>query len=272
MRKVMILVVLMFLAIPVSSFAQHRYLGEAGARVLQCARFYSSLERQLFCVRGDELRAGQLERLGMLDGLSSDHLVRSTGGLYGYNGGDGYLYHTDASGRPMGTREKIVTGGAIGATLGAGIGAIFGRGGTGALLGAGTGAIVGAVTGRKASNKAKKEAQIQEVRQQELAQAQIQQAQARAEEVRVASREQKLLRNRLDHTVRVFLRSPDGRIEDLTIDPAETVKINPPRGSQLIIAEAELDNGEWIALDYDSGTLIRLPRNSGWEFSPGSGS
>src|SRR3989338_6569277 len=151
--------------LPTPAQAQHLYLGEAGARVLQCARFYSSLETQLLCVRGDELRAGQLERLGMLDGLSSDHLVRSTGGLYGYNGGDGYLYHTDASGRPMGTREKIVTGGAIGATLGAGIGAIFGRGGTGALLGAGTGAIIGAVTGRKASNQAKEEAQVREVRQ-----------------------------------------------------------------------------------------------------------
>src|SRR3989338_3721996 len=224
--------------LPTPAQAQHLYLGEAGARVLQCARFYSSLEAQLLCARGDELRAGQLDRLGMLDSLSSDRLVRPAGGVVtggaigavgGYDGGDGYLYHTDSSGRRTGTREKIVTGGAIGATLGAGVGAIFGRGGTGALLGAGTGAIVGAVTGRKASNKAKKEAQIQEVRQQELAQAQIQQAQARAEEVRVASREQKLLRNRLDHTVRVFLRSPDGRIEDFTIDPAETVKINPPR-------------------------------------------
>src|SRR3989344_2637325 len=154
--------VLAFLSLAVSAQAQHRYLGEAGARVLQCAKFYSSLEAQLLCARGDELRAGQLDRLGMLDSLSSDRLVRPAGGVVtggaigavgGYDGGDGYLYHTDSSGRRTGTREKIVTGGAIGANLGAGIGAIFGRGGTGALLGAGGGAIVGVVASGKANKK-----------------------------------------------------------------------------------------------------------------------
>src|SRR3989338_9656114 len=74
--------------LPTPAQAQHLYLGEAGARVLQCARFYSSLEAQLLCARGDELRAGQLDRLGMLDDLSSDRLVRTVGGQYGYDGGD----------------------------------------------------------------------------------------------------------------------------------------------------------------------------------------
>lgn len=167
MKKVAFLMILMVglaVSMPTPAEAQHRYLGETGARVLQCARFYSSLEAQLLCARGDELRAGQLERLGMLDGLSSDQLVRPAGGLYGggYDGGDGYFYHTDQSGRPTGTRERIITGGAIGATLGAGVGAIFNRGGTGALLGAGGGAVVGAISGSKASKKAKAEAQAQE--------------------------------------------------------------------------------------------------------------
>ena len=189
MKKIAFLIVLVFLfafaATPVAE-AQHRYLGESGARVLQCARFYSSLDAQLLCVRGDELRAGQVERLGMLDDLSSDQLVRHTGGgaLGGYDGGDGYLYHTDQSGRPTGTRERIITGGAIGATLGAGIGAIVGRGGTGALLGAGTGAIIGAVSAKKANTKAERETEARETQYRAQVQAQAEAQRQAAEEAR----------------------------------------------------------------------------------------
>lgn len=279
-----VLIVLLFWVLLVFSAraeAQHRYLGETGARVLQCARFYSSLEAQLHCVRGDELRAGQLERLGMLDSLSSDRLVRPAsgqygghyGGNFGYDGGDGYFYPTDHYGRPIGTREKIVISGAIGATLGAGVGAIVGRGGTGALLGAGGGAIIGAISSSKASKRAKEEEKVRQQEQEQEVSRQVAQqamaAQARTEQAEAASKEQKLLRNRFDANVRLYFRSDDGQIEELVLDPGQITRITLLRGSELIIAEVETETGGWTRLEYGSGK-IKLPRNSGWEFDPGS--
>lgn len=257
-RVTLVALVLVFLAAP-ASFAQHRYLGAGGARVLQCAKFYSSLDAQLLCARGDELSAGQIERLGLVDRNSR---IGQYGGNSGYDGGDGYFYRTDSSGRSTGTRERIVTGGAIGATLGAGVGAIFNRGGTGALLGAGTGALIGAISGSKANNRAKKEVQIRETNFRAT-------EQARAEAVEIASQEQKLLRNRFDASVRLYFRYDDGNIEEVVLDPGQITKINLPRGSELIIAEVETETGGWIKLEFGSGK-IKLPRNSGWEFDPGS--
>ncbi len=273
MRKIAFLLVLAFvvLAFTVSADAQHRYLGAGGARVLQCANFYSSLDAQLLCVRGDELSAGQIERLGLVDRNSQIGQWYGYGGNYGYNGGDGYFYPTNASGRPTGTRERIVTGGAIGA--GAGY-AIFGNT-RGTVGGAVVGAVIGAISGSKANNRNKKEVQIRETnfRAAEAQKAQTEQslAEAQAVQVETASKEQKLLRNRFDAFVRVISRYPDGRIEETVLNPGETLKINPPRGSQLVLAEVETETGEWIRLEYGSGK-IRLPYNSGWEFDPGSGS
>lgn len=263
---------MILLAAAPAAFAQHRYLGEGGAKIIQCARFYSSLQAQMLCVRGDELSAGQIEKLGLID--RNSRIGRQYGGNYGYDGGgDGYFYRTDSAGRPMGTQERIVTGGVIGATLGAGIGAIVGRGNTGALLGAGTGAIIGAVSDYRANKKTKEEVQIREanLRAVEVQGAQTERslAQARAEQVEAASKEQKLLRNRFDAPVRLYFRTNDGQIEDLVLDPGQITKITLLRGTELIIAEVDTETGGWMRLEYGSGK-IRLPRNSGWEFDPGS--
>lgn len=262
MRKMTVLVVLMFLAVP--SFAQNRYLGESGARIFQCAKFYSSLQAQLLCARGDELSAGQIERLGLVD---HNERIGQYSGYSGYDGGDGYFYRTDNTGRSTGTRERIVTGSAIGA--GAGY-AIFGNT-RGAAGGAVVGAIFGAISGSKANSRAKKEVQIRETQFRAEAQAERSLAQARAEQEEVASKEQKLLRNRFDASVRLYFRSDDGQIEDIVLEPGQITKIMLPRGTELIIAEVETETGGWIRLEYGSGK-IKLPRNSGWEFDPGSGS
>ncbi|MDP3731348.1 MAG: hypothetical protein Q8R34_02535 [bacterium] len=239
MRK-MVLIVLMFLAVPVSSFAQHRYLGEGGAKILQCARFYSSLEAQLLCARGDELSAGQIERLGLVD---RNERIGQYGGNYGYNGGDGYFYPTDSYGRPTGTRERIVTGGAIGALLGAGVGAIFNRGGTGALLGAGAGAVVGVISGSKAGKRAKQEAQVRETQYRA-------ETQARAEvQQQVAEESQQIplvIRNTTGFTARLY--QDDRRVRDLRpgqsfSGPEAEYRAElrvPARGGYVELVEAEL--------------------------------
>ena len=234
--------------------AQHRYLGETGARILQCTRFYSSLEAQLLCARGDELRAGQVERLGMLDDLSSDRLARTAGGRYGYDGGDGYFYHTDQSGRRTGTREKIVTGGAIGAIFGAGIGAIFGRGGTGALLGAGTGAIVGAVSGSKAGKRERQEAEARE----NQTRAQVQtRTEAERSQSEAALRVQLVVRNTTGFVARLY--QNDQFVRDLR--PGQS--FSGPEGEYRAELRVPARGGyiEWVEADLH-------PHERGWDIVP----
>ncbi len=206
-------VAVVFFAVPVPAFAQ-------SARTVQIQKCLNlqSHEAKVWCLQGDGVTAQTVENLAMVERISAvgDRANRRAairnlgGGLYGFDGLDGYFYHTDSSGRPTGTREKIITGGAIGATLGAGVGSLFGRGGTGALLGAGTGAIIGAVAGGKANKKARQETEAREAHL--LAQAQAQaEAERRAEEE--ARQVPLVIRNTTGFVARLY--QNDRRVRDL---------------------------------------------------------
>lgn len=230
------------LALPLQ--AQHRYLGEGGARVLQCARFYSSVQAQLLCVRGDELSAGQIERLDLVD---RNERIGQYGGYSGYDGGDGYFYRTDSAGRSAGTRERIVTGSAIGA--GAGY-AIFGntRGAAGGVV---VGAVIGAISGSKANKRAKQEAEIHETQFRAETQAQ---EQARVAVQRQTAEEARqvplIIRNTTSFTARLY--QNDHQVRDLRpgqsySGPEGEYRAElrvPARGGYVELVEADLQPHE----------------------------
>ena len=252
MRKIAFLIVFVFLAVPVSSFAQHRYLGESGARVLQCGRFYSSLDAQLLCARGDELSAGQIERLGLVDRNSR---IGQYGGGYGFDGGDEYFYPTNSVRRRTGTRERIVTGAGIG--TGAGY-AIFGNG-RGAAGGAAIGAVIGAISGSKAGKRERQEAEARETQFRAQSQAQAQ-SRAEAESVRSETtlRVSLTVRNTTGFIARLY--GNDRFIRDLRPGQSISVTDDEEFRSELRVP-ARGGTVEWVEADL-------RPHERGWDIVP----
>ncbi len=254
MRKVLFSIVFLTVtAFP--SFAQNRHLGATGAKVFQCIKYYRTVQGKLECVEGREVEAQVRDNIDFIDSLSR-------AGRSGYGNEVANIIPGETTqGGGSSTSEKVITGAGIGAGLGY---AVFGNS-RGTAGSAAAGALAGLIAGHKSNKNAEKQAQARE------AELQVQQ-QARAQQIEIASKEQKLLRNRFDARVRLYFRSEDGRIAETQLTPGETRTILLPRESALIIAEVENNNGKWIRLEDNSG-MVRLPRNAGWEFAnPSHGS
>lgn len=242
MRRISMFLIIALALTVVPSFAQHRHLGETGAKIFQCVRYYKTVHGKIECVEGHEVEAQLHENIEFLDDIS-----RSGRHFDGHDVGEIGDVVRSAGGSNSKTRNAV-TGGAIGGLIGGGIGELFGRGGTGALIGAGTGALIGVA--KSGSNK-KVDPDTGET---------------------YFSKEKKFIRNRFAAKVRLYFNSDDGQFAKVvTLSAGKSETISLPSGATLVLAEVE-NGGRWVKLTEGRGITL-LANNSGWEFAnPGSGS
>lgn len=238
MRRISMLLVAVFVlaAVPVPAFAQHRHLGETGAKIFQCVRYYKTVHGKIECVEGREVEAQIQENIRFVDEISGY-------GSYGY--GPTTASILGGTSGSLGTRGKVVAGAGIGA--GAGY-AIFGNT-RGAAGGAAAGALIGLISGKKSDKKIDQD----------------------TGEI-YFSKEKKFLRNRFSAKVRLYFNTDDGQFaKTTTISAGKSETISLPSGATLVLAEVE-NNGRWVTLTEGRGITL-LSNNSGWEFAnPGSSS